>query len=110
MARSFRWFGAAVIAAGLICPAAAQTTGAPKPHAHPRRHVETRGAVPPSAQAETPSWLTLGPDAAASGHGANYVTSTFDQSPAVQGTFQGQRGRERVIPDYGVPGAPLRLY
>ncbi len=54
----------------------------------------------------TPSWLTLGPDASV-GAGNNYVTDTFDQPSAVQGTFSGYRGRERVIKGYGVPGATL---
>ncbi|HXZ15391.1 MAG TPA: hypothetical protein VEH77_05370 [Roseiarcus sp.] len=59
-----------------------------------------------TVQKGTPSWLTLGPERSV-GTGTNYVTSTFDQPSAVQGTFSGFRGRERLVSQYGVPGAPL---
>ena len=115
MARSVRWFGAALIAAAFACAADAQTTSAtPTLHArghHHRRHAEQpegrQITVHKSGQRQaTQSWLTLGTDAPV-GTGNNYVTSTFDQSSTVQGTFMGWRGRGRVIPQYGVPGTPL---
>lgn len=53
-----------------------------------------------------PSWLTLG-NGASAGRGNNYVTSTFDQPSAIEGTFSGYRGRERLTNQYGVPGATL---
>lgn len=54
----------------------------------------------------TPSWLTLGGSAEV-GHGNNYVIDTFDQPSPVEGTFAGYRGRERLVDQYGVPGAAL---
>ena len=54
-----------------------------------------------------PSYLTLGPGAAEVGYGNNYVTDTFNQPSPVEGTFAGYRGRERLIDQYGVPGAAL---
>jgi len=55
---------------------------------------------------QTPSWLTLGPNARAQGSNS-YATDTFNQPSPVQGTFTGYRGRERLIDQYGVPSAPL---
>jgi hypothetical protein len=54
----------------------------------------------------TPSWLTLGGSAEV-GSSNGYVIDTFDQPSPAQGTFMGYRGRERVINQFGVPGAPL---
>jgi hypothetical protein len=121
MVRSVRWFGVALIAAALASAADAQTpaaAGAETPmlharahhHAH-RRHVarqepEGRQITVHKSASATPSWLTLGTDAPV-GTGNNYVTSTFDQPSTVEGTFSGFRGRERLVPGYGVPGAPL---
>ena len=122
MAGSVRWFGAALIAAALMSPADAQTAAAPgvgtqtptlhaRARHHHRRHAVRREpegrqiTVHKSANAP-PSWLTLGNDAPV-GTGNNYVTSTFDQPSAVEGTFSGYRGRERLVPQYGVPGVPL---
>ena len=118
MGRWAGWFGAALIAAAVWAPAQAQTTTAtPTLHArarhHPKHHVVSREregrqiTVHKSATNATPSWLTLGNDGAPVGSGNNYVTSTFDQPSAVQGTISGYRGQERLIDRYGVPGASL---
>ena len=114
MAGSVRWFAAALIVASLASAAEAQTTpGTQTPTLHARakhharrRHVEKPEGRQITVQKSTPSWLTLGDDARV-GAGNNYVTSTFDQPSAVQGTAAGYRGRERLIPQYSVPGAPL---
>ena len=55
---------------------------------------------------QTPSWLTLGPDAR-SRAGTSYATETFDQPSPVQGTFTGYRGREQLIDRFGGGGATL---
>jgi hypothetical protein len=47
------------------------------------------------------------------GTGANvgsqnkYVTDTFNQPPATDGTFAGMRGRERLMNQFNGPGIPL---
>jgi hypothetical protein len=110
MVRSAQLMGAALIALALAAPAAdAETTQTPTIHArakhHARKKTEPEGRQITVHKA-TPSWLTLGPDASV-GAGASYVTSTFDQPSAVEGTFSGYRGRERLINQYGVPGAPF---
>ncbi|RBP05135.1 hypothetical protein DFR50_13624 [Roseiarcus fermentans] len=118
MTGSVRWFSAALIAGALASAAEAETAPAsatPTIHARARHHHKAQVAQQPegrqitvhkSAQKPTPSWLTLGTDAPV-GTGNNYVTSTFDQPTPIQGTFSGWRGQERIIPQYGVPGATL---
>jgi hypothetical protein len=117
MDRSVRCFGAALIVAALVSSAQAQTAPAPAStptlHArakhHQRRHVEQpegRQITVHKNPNARPSWLMLGTDVPV-GTGNNYVTSTFDQPTPIEGTFAGYRGRERLIPQYGVPGAPL---
>ncbi len=108
MVRSVQIFSAALIAVALAAPAAdAETTQTPTIHARAKHHAkkdpEGRQITVHKA---TPSWLTLGTGASA-GAGANYVTETFDQPSPIEGTFSGYRGRERLINQYGVPGAPL---
>jgi len=110
MVRSVQFMGVALIALALAAPAAdAQTTPTPTIHAtakhHARKKNEPEGRQITVHKA-TPSWLTLGPGANV-GAGASYVTGAFDQPSAVEGTFSGYRGRERLINQYGVPGAPL---
>ncbi len=112
MVRVMRWIGAALVAVALVSTAEAQTSpasGTQAQRASAKQHAKRLDGrditVNKNANA-TPSWLTLGNDAPV-GAGNNYVTSTFDQPSSVQGTFSGYRGRERVTPQYGVPGAPL---
>jgi hypothetical protein len=110
MIRTVGWFGAALIVAGLTWPAAADTI---KVHTHGKHHVQTHRGQNHEAAGQTddengtPSWLTLGAGGSGSGRSNNYVTGTFDQSSAVQGTFSGFRGQERTVPQAGVPGAPV---
>ena len=119
MVRSARWFGAALIASALVSSAGAETTPAPQTqtptlHARAKQHVRKHHVEKPEGRQvtvhkggnTTPSWLTLGTDAAV-GAGNNYVTGAFDQPSAVEGTFSGYRGRERLINRYGAPGATL---
>jgi len=109
----------AALLALTLAPAAeaqtASTTSAKTPtlharaHPHKARKAEPEGrqiTVHKSGHQPTPSWLTLGTGAPV-GTGNNYVTSTFDQPSPIEGTFSGWRGRERIIPQYGVPGATL---
>ena len=116
MVCSVRWFGAALIAAALVSSADAQT---PTLHARARHHAHKHqvAAQEPegrqitvhkraSLSSMSPSSLTLGTQAPV-GTGNNYVTDTFDQPSPVEGTFSGFRGRERLIPQWGVPGTPL---
>ncbi len=112
MAGSVRWFAAALIVAALAVSAEAQTAPeTPALHARAKHHAREHHAAQPegrqiTVEKATPSWLTLGADAPV-GAGNNYVTSTFDQPSTVQGTAAGYRGRERLTPQFGVPGAPL---
>jgi len=121
MVRSVRLLGTALIGAALASPAGAQTAPAPSAaaqtptiHARARHHVRKHHVEQPEGRQitvrkntnATPSWLTLGADAPV-GSDNGYVTSTFDQPSPVEGTFSGYRGRERLVPQYGVPGAPL---
>lgn len=119
MVRFMRGFGAALIVATLATAAGAETpmsldAATPTLHARARHHkhhvarAEPQGrqiTVHKSAGA-TPSWLTLGTDAPV-GTGNKYVTDSFDQPTPIEGTFAGYRGRERLVPGYGVPGATL---
>ncbi len=111
MVRSVRFIGAALLALGLASPGAdAQTTPQPTLHARAKHRVATpKEGRQITVHKATPSWLTLGPDArvGSGANGANYVTSTFNQPSPVEGTFAGYRGRERLVDQYGVPGAPL---
>ena len=101
-----------VLGVALAVPPADAQTGAspPIPTAHakakhkPAKPKEEGRQITVHKQA-TPSWLTLG--GAEVGHANNYVIDTFDQPSPVEGTFSGYRGRERLIDQYGVPGAPL---
>lgn len=115
MASSVRLMGVALIAFALASSAAeAQTeTRATKPSAiHARaRHRHHAEALKEegrqiTVQKGTPSWLTLGQETSA-GTGNGYVLETFDQPSPAQGTFVGYRGRERVVNEYGGPGAAL---
>ena len=110
-------FGAALVAMALVSSAEAQTTPAPDTptlHARARHNVHKHHVERPEGRQitvhknpnATPSWLTLGTDAPV-GTDNDYVTSTFDQPTPIEGTFAGYRGRERLIPQFGVPGAPL---
>ena len=100
-------FAVALAASGSV---SAQTTSA---HAkRPDYHHAKRPRPAPEGRQITvhkaiPSYLTLGPGAAEVGYGNNYVTDTFNQPSPVEGTFAGYRGRERLIDQYGVPGAAL---
>ena len=115
MAHKMRWFGAALVAAGLASAASAQTgpePATPTIHARARHPAHKHRVHMPEGRQITvhksakPSWLTLGTQAPV-GAENSYVTSTFDQPTAIQGTFSGYRGRERIINQYGVPGVPL---
>ena len=113
MVRPFQWLGAALGVALTLSSASAQTTSSNETPAARRHEAQKhRGAKQApegrqiTVQKGTPSWLTLGQDPPV-GTGTNYVTSTFDQPSPVQGTFSGFRGRERLVDQYGVPGAPL---
>ena len=93
-------------------PASAQTTTthAKHPdyhHAKHRKPKEVAEGRQITVHKSTPSWLTLGQGAAEVGAGNNYVLDTFNQPSPIEGTFAGYRGRERLIDQYGVPGATL---
>ncbi len=113
MASSVQLIGVAMIA--LASPAAdaqteTQATKASTAHAwaRHRHHAEApkEEGRQITVQKGAPSWLTLRPDASV-GSGSSYVLETFDQPSPAQGTFMGYRGRERVVNQYDVPGAPL---
>jgi hypothetical protein len=111
MMRSIQFLGAALLA--FTSPAAeAQTQEAKQSTIHARATHRHRVEKPKEEGRQitvhkgTSSWLTLGSGATV-GYGNNYVTNTFDQPSPVEGTFSGYRGRERLINQYGVPGAPL---
>lgn len=91
-------------------PVSAQTTSTRAKHPD-YHHAKRPRPVPEGRQITVhkaiPSYLTLGPGAAEVGYGNNYVTDTFNQPSPVEGTFAGYRGRERLIDQYGVPGAAL---
>jgi hypothetical protein len=115
MAGSVRMFGAALFTVALVSSAAAQTSAqTPTLHARASHHVHKHRVDEPEGRQitvhktpnATPSWLTLGSEAPV-GSGNDYVTSTFDPPSPVEGTFSGYRGRERLVPRFGVPGAPL---
>ncbi len=115
-----RWaflFAAALLAADGAMSAHAQTTagnepnapaiyGRAKHHKHKKPEPEGRQITVHKGTALTPSQLTAGTQVPV-GTGNNYVTDTFDAPTPIEGTFSGWRGRERIIPQYGVPGAPL---
>lgn len=115
MIRSVRLIAAALTAVMLASFAEAQTpapASSPTLHARARHHGHQQAALPEGRQITvhkrsnaTPSWLTLGPAAASTSGGPNYVTSTFDQPSPVEGTFTGYRGRERL--QYADPAYPL---
>ncbi len=52
------------------------------------------------------SYLTAGTGANV-GSQNKYVTDTFNQPPATEGTFTGMRGRERLMNQFNGPGIPL---
>jgi hypothetical protein len=110
MVHSVQFMGVALIALALAAPAAdAQTTQTPTIHARAKHHAKKK--EPEGRQITvhkaTPSWLTLGPGASV-GTGNNYVIDTFDQPSAVEGTFAGYRGRERLDANrFNGPGVPL---
>jgi hypothetical protein len=114
-ASSVQVMGGALIALVLASPAAqAQAEASTGPqstihartkHRHPVEKPKEEGRQI-TVQKGTPSWLTLGPNASV-GSGNGYVLDTFDQPSPAQGTFVGFRGRERVVNQYGVPGAAL---
>ncbi len=113
MVRLVQFIGAALLALALASSAAeAQTQTAKQSTIHPRtthwRRVEKRKEEGHQVTVHegTPSWLTLG-NSASVGRGDNYLTNTFDQPSAVEGTFSGYRGRERLTNQYGVLGRPL---
>lgn len=108
MVRLVQLMSAALLALTLASPAAeAQTQTAKQSTGTHRHRAETKQkGRQVTVHGGTPSWLTLGNNASV-GRGDNYVTSTFDQPSAVEGTFSGYRGRERLTNQYGVPGAPL---
>ena len=113
MVRSVHFMGAALLALVFASPLAeAQTQPAKQSTIHAsakhRRHIEKpeEESRQITVNKGTPSWLTLGSSASV-GTGNNYVTSTFDQPSTVEGTFSGYRGRERLVNQYSVPGAPL---
>lgn len=115
MAFSVRFVGMTLIAFALASPSAeaqteTQPTKPPTIHApaRHRHHAEApkEGGRQITVQKGTPSWLTLGQDSSV-GSGNGYVLETFDQPSPAQGTFMGYRGRERLVNQYGVPGAML---
>jgi hypothetical protein len=115
MASSVRFMGLAMIAFALPGPAQAQTNAPTTKQSTIRASAKHRHSVEKPKQEEgrqitvqksTPPWLTLGTDASVSS-GAGYVLDTFNQPSPAQGTFMGYRGRERVVNQYGVPGATL---
>ncbi len=113
MMRSVGVIGAALLALALASPPAeAQTPTAKQSAIHARARHHHRVDKPKhegrqiTVQKGTPSWLTLG-NGASVGSGNNYVTSTFNQPSPIEGTFSGYRGRERLVDQYAVPGAPL---
>ena len=104
-----RLMGVALAFALAMPSADAQTSASSTLHAR-ARHKATKpkaeGRQITVHKAGTPSWLTLG-GGAEIGHDNSYVTSTFNQPSPVEGTMMGYRGRERLIDQFGVAGAPL---
>ena len=101
---------ALVVAASAPASAQTTTTHAKHPdyhHAKHRKPKEVAEGRQITVHKATPSYLTLGPGAAEVGAGNNYVLDTFNQPSPIEGTFAGYRGRERLIDQYGVPGATL---
>ena len=111
MTGSLRLIGVALAFSLAVPPAHAQTAPA---GAGPTLHARAKHkAAKPKEEGRqitvhkaTPSWLTLGGGAEV-GQSNSYVTGTFDQPSPVEGTFVGYRGRERLIDQFGVSGAPL---
>jgi hypothetical protein len=130
MVRSIRLLAAAALAAGLAAAPAAnaqtgsqdegalQTTGplgAAPQRAKPRQTALKKRAKHPAPAGRQitvharPSWLTAGTQAPVGTVGNGYVYSTFAQPTPIEGTFQGMRGRERIIDPLGnaAPGFTL---
>jgi hypothetical protein len=113
MVLSVHFMRATLLALALASPVAKAETQPAKQSTIHAREKHHRHAEKPKEEGRqvtvnkgTPSWLTLGSGASVN-TGNNYVTSTFDQPSTVEGTFSGYRGRERLVNQYGVPGAPL---
>jgi len=100
------FIGAAALAAVLaVGGARAETVQPHSKHGKAGKHSTPIGRDV-TVHNQTPSWLTLGPDAR-SRPGNSYATETFDQPSPVQGTFTGMRGREQLIDRFGGGGATL---
>ena len=106
--------GGALLTVALASPAAeAQTEAVAAKQSAVHARAKHRVAMPKeegrqiTVRNATPSWLTLGPGARA-GSGHDYMTETLDQPSAVEGTFAGYRGRERLDSSrFSGPGLPL---